>query len=375
MRYIFGPVASRRFGRSLGIDLSPQRKQCNFNCVYCELGAGKPVSAMSEPCEIGPVIAELKTALQNHAGIDVITITANGEPTLHPRFAKLVSALKALHLPQKLLVLSNGSLVRENSAALMKLDICKFSLDSVLAKSFRKVDGPHAGIDVITITANGEPTLHPRFAELVDALKALHLPQKLLVLSNGSLVRENSAALAKLDICKFSLDSALTKSFRKVDGPHAGISAEDIISAIADFAHEFRGELDIEILVVRGLNDTQEDFTALNAALARINPHRVDIGTIDRPPAYRVQGVSEAQLRYLATFIENQNVNIIAAPKYASERLSFSEDEILRTLSRRPQRTSDVEAMFDEASAQILRRLVGAGKVVFKDGYYKIAKK
>ena len=62
MRYIFGPVTSRRFGRSLGVDLSPQRKQCNFNCVYCELGAGKPVSAMSEPCEIGPVIAELKTA-------------------------------------------------------------------------------------------------------------------------------------------------------------------------------------------------------------------------------------------------------------------------------------------------------------------------
>ena len=297
MRYIFGPVASRRFGRSLGIDLSPQRKQCNFNCVYCELGAGKPMSAMSEPCEIGPVIAELKTALQSHAGIDVITITANGEPTLHPRFA-----------------------------------------------------------------------------ELVGALKALNLPQKLLVLSNGSLVRENSAALAKLDICKFSLDSALARSFRKVDGPHAGISAEHIVSAIADFAREFRGELDIEILVVRGLNDTQEDFEALNAALACINPHRVDIGTIDRPPAYRVQGVSEAQLRYLATFIENQNVNIIAAPKYASERLSFSEDEILRTLSRRPQRTSDVEAMFDEKSAQLLKRLANVGKVVFRDDFYEIAK-
>ena len=294
MRYIFGPVASRRFGRSLGIDLSPQRKQCNFNCVYCELGAARPVSAMSEPCEIDPVIAELKTALQD--------------------------------------------------------------------------------IDVITITANGEPTLHPRFAELASALKALNLPQKLLVLSNGSLVRENSAALMKLDICKFSLDSALAKSFRKVDGPHAGISAEDIVSAIADFAREFRGELDIEILVVHGINDTQEDFAALNAALARINPHRVDLGTIDRPPAYRVQGVSEAQLRYLATFIENQNVNIIAAPKYASERLSFSEDEILHTLARRPQRTSDVEAMFDEASAQLLKRLVDAGKVVFKDGFYEIAK-
>ena len=125
---------------------------------------------------------------------------------------------------------------------------------------------------------------------------------------------------------------------------------------------------------MRGLNDTQEDFAALNAALARINPHRVDLGTIDRPPAYHAEGVSEAQLRYLATFIENQNVNIIAAPKYASERLSFNEDEILRTLSRRPQRTSDVEAMFDEKSAQLLKRLADAGKVVFRDGFYEIAK-
>ena len=53
---------------------------------------------------------------------------------------------------------------------------------------------------------------------------------------------------------------------------------------------------------------------------------------------------------------------------------SFSEDEILRTLSRRPQRTSDVEAMFDEASVQLLKRLADAGKVVFKDGFYEIAK-
>ena len=121
MKYIFGPISSRRFGQSLGIDLSPNSKQCNFNCVYCELKAKKPISQMSEICEIEPILIELETALKKFKNIDVITITANGEPSLHPKFSELVSKIKALNLTQKLLVLSNSSKISKNYEEFLKI--------------------------------------------------------------------------------------------------------------------------------------------------------------------------------------------------------------------------------------------------------------
>lgn len=77
MKTIFGPVLSRRFGASLGIDLSPYKKQCNFDCLYCELAASAPLDAQDSIVEVSTIINELKEHL--NSDIDVITITANGE--------------------------------------------------------------------------------------------------------------------------------------------------------------------------------------------------------------------------------------------------------------------------------------------------------
>ena len=297
MKYIFGPVSSRRFGQSLGIDLSPNSKQCNFNCAYCELKAKKPISQMSEICEISPVIDELKTAL------------------------------------------------------------AKF-----------------ANVDVITLTANGEPSLHPKFGDLVDEIKALNLPQKLLVLSNSSLISQNYEAFLKCDICKFSLDSVIKESFKKIDNPHISINLDEIIQNLIKFGAEFRGELVIEILVVAGLNDTAREFEALNLVLEKINPKRIDLGTIDRPPAFKnAKPVSYEKLEFLSSFIKNQNVNIVAKPSYDEQKLDFSEDEIIQMLKRRPQSLSDVSAKFSELSKANLQNLLNLKKIILKDGFYKIS--
>ena len=296
MKYIFGPISSRRFGQSLGIDLSPNAKQCNFNCAYCELKAKRPISQMSEICDISPVIDELKVAL------------------------------------------------------------AKF-----------------ANVDVITLTANGEPSLHPKFGDLVDEIKALNLPQKLLVLSNSSLISQNFKAFLKCDICKFSLDSVIKESFKKIDNPHISINLDEIIQNLIKFSAEFRGELVIEILVVAGLNDTAREFEALNLVLEKIAPKRIDLGTIDRPPAFKnAQAVSFEKLKFLSSFIKNQNINIVAKPSYDAAKLDFSEEEILDTLKRRPQSLDDVKAKFSELSKANLANLLNLGKITLKDGFYKI---
>ena len=288
---VFGPINSRRFGMSLGIDLSPKQKSCNFDCVYCELKGAKPVEEIENPPSVNEIISALKEALKVHQNIDVITLTANGEPTLYPHLKELITKVNELKGSAKTLILSNGSCVCD-----------------------------------------------PKICE----------------------------ALQGLDIVKFSLDSAVQSTFKKIDRNKSGIEVGELIKAMAKFCKEFKGELVLEILVVAGFNDEEEEFIALNAAINEIAPHRVDIGTIDRPPAYNVKGVDAKKLEELANQISGVPVNIAKAHKI-EQKYNFSEDEILEMLRRRPQTTANVEENFSEHSKQILNKLLQQDVVYLAD--------
>ncbi|GAA9039258.1 radical SAM protein [Helicobacter pylori] len=144
---VFGPVLSRRFGKSLGVDLSPSKKQCNYNCIYCELGKAKPIERMEEVVKVETLISTIQNALNNlTTPIDVLTITANGEPTLYPHLLELIQSIKPFLKGVKTLILSNGSLFYEPKVqqALKEFDIVKFSLDAIDLKAFERVDKPYS---------------------------------------------------------------------------------------------------------------------------------------------------------------------------------------------------------------------------------------
>ncbi|MFP6265342.1 radical SAM protein [Helicobacter pylori] len=144
---VFGPVLSRRFGKSLGVDLSPSKKQCNYNCIYCELGKAKPIERMEEVIKVETLINAIQNALNNlTTPIDVLTITANGEPTLYPHLLELIQSVKPFLKGVKTLILSNGSLFYEPKVqqALKEFDIVKFSLDAIDLKAFERVDKPYS---------------------------------------------------------------------------------------------------------------------------------------------------------------------------------------------------------------------------------------
>ncbi len=144
---VFGPVLSRRFGKSLGVDLSPSKKQCNYNCIYCELGKAKPIERMEEVIKVETLINAIQNALNNlTTPIDVLTITANGEPTLYPHLLELIQSIKPFLKGIKTLILSNGSLFYEPKVqqALKEFDIVKFSLDAIDLKAFERVDKPYS---------------------------------------------------------------------------------------------------------------------------------------------------------------------------------------------------------------------------------------
>ena len=111
MKILFGPVSSRRFGRSLGIDLSPSKKQCNFDCVYCELDPKKAQEKQDEIISIDKIISEVKVMLEKNVEFDFLTLTANGEPSLYPYLNELILSLRSIAKDKKLLILSNGTVL------------------------------------------------------------------------------------------------------------------------------------------------------------------------------------------------------------------------------------------------------------------------
>lgn len=275
---IFGPIPSRRFGISLGIDLSPSKKQCNFDCLYCELEGAKTVDKMDT----------------------------------YPSVEEIIKAIK---------------------------------------ENFLK----HPKIDVITITCNGEPTLYPKLDELVDEINKIKGNTKTLILSNGSTIYKQEVfnTLLKIDIVKLSLDCVSEKCFKKLDRQNSSVEINKIIPAMCEFSKQTKNDLVLEVLFVKDLNDKEEELELLYKSIVSINPKRVDIGTIDRPPAYEVKPVSYEFLEYVANKFQNLNVNIVYKnrPKLIQ---TYNKEEIISMLKRRPLTIEDIENMFDDDSKIVL---------------------
>ena len=133
MKYIFGPISSRRFGMSLGIDLSPDEKSCNFDCIYCELEKGEKTDTIKNPPQVEDIINDVKKGFEKFQ-FDVLTITANGEPTLYPYLDELVDKLKIFD--KKLLILSNSSTIKFPSKSITNSFIISISFYSFIFIGF-----------------------------------------------------------------------------------------------------------------------------------------------------------------------------------------------------------------------------------------------
>jgi len=275
---------------SLGVDLSPSHKQCNFDCLYCELAPAATVDEQQESVEVATIIAELKKHLDEK--IDVITLTANGEPTLYPYLDKLIDEIDKIKNDTETLILTN-------SATLINEDVYN--------------------------------------------------------------------SLLKLDQVKFSLDAVTPEIFKKIDRPHPSIEIAKVVERLEAFSKEYRGKLFIEILFVHGLNDTKEEIQKLNEVLLSIDATRIDLGTIDRPPAYPVMGISYKELYELSKLFDSSLPIHIASRQHAESNQShYTKEEIVNTLDKRPLTTEDIDLLFDERSQKNLTELLKEKRVVIK---------
>ncbi|MCI5138223.1 MAG: radical SAM protein, partial [Candidatus Electrothrix sp. AR1] len=152
MNHIFGPVNSRRLGRSLGVDLF-QDKICTLNCIYCEVGA--TIHLTCERAEYAP-FQDIREEIDAYcldqervAELDFITVTASGEPSLHVHFGEIIAHLKKT-AAKPIAVLTNGTTLTDPQIRqeMSQADVVIPSLDSALSTGFRKIDRPAACVDL-----------------------------------------------------------------------------------------------------------------------------------------------------------------------------------------------------------------------------------
>jgi len=163
-KHLFGPVPSRRFGRSLGIDLTPY-KTCNFDCIFCQLGKTTvKTMARREYVPVEEVIEELGDWIKLSGEADFITLAGSGEPTLHSRFGEVIEfARETSGIPVALL--TNGALLgnADVRAAASKANVVKISLSAGDSASFKYINRPRPDL-VFEDVIDGMKTFREEFS-------------------------------------------------------------------------------------------------------------------------------------------------------------------------------------------------------------------
>lgn len=272
--YLYGPVPSRRLGRSLGVDLVPF-KVCSYDCIYCQLGPTTNLTIEQRPyTPAADIIAELDRWLSEDGDADYITLSGSGEPTLNSDIAQIIDfAQRQTDIP--IALLTNGSL-----------------------------------------------------------------------LYNEQLCRQ----VRHLDLLIPSLDSGTQEGLQRVNRPAVGLDIEQIIAGIARAREENTGEMWLEVMLVAGVNDTDEELQAIRDGIEVIEPTRVQINTVVRPPAESyARALSPEQLNNAKQALGPLAEIVTPLPEdYAGDAAHQQTSEnVLALLRRRPCTVNDVAVGLD----------------------------
>ena len=152
-QHVYGPVPSRRLGRSLGVDLVPY-KVCSYDCIYCQLGRTEEKTIERKPyIPAADILAQVRQRLQEGVSADFITVAGSGEPTLNSEIGCLIHDMKK-HTEIPVAVLTNGSLLADSQVreAIKEADVVLPSLDAYDQKGFETINRPHREISFATMT-------------------------------------------------------------------------------------------------------------------------------------------------------------------------------------------------------------------------------
>jgi wyosine [tRNA(Phe)-imidazoG37] synthetase (radical SAM superfamily) len=243
-----------------------------------------------------------------------------------------------------------------------------FSVREVLAQ-VREALAVNPKLDHVTFSGSGEPTLNRNLGRLIRAVKKMtRVP--VAVLTNGTLLtrRDVRRELLAADVVVPSLDAATAALFRRINRPHRSLEASRILEGLARFRKEFRGQLWLEVMLVKGINDTPGHVRALKKAIAAIAPDRVQLNTVVRPPAEIWAGPLDARgLERIRRALGARTEVVLA---FDENRRARGRGDIGQAIAamvrRRPVTAKDISASLGRTRVEVLKaldRLLKSGKI------------
>ncbi|MFA5183709.1 MAG: radical SAM protein [Syntrophales bacterium] len=303
MTRLFGPVPSRRLGRSLGVDLIPP-KTCPYDCIYCEVGPTTHQTCTRFAYQTEAIIQELAAYLQDSSQEpDIITLAGSGEPTLNLGLGRIIRAVKSMtRIP--VAVLTNGAL--------------------------------------------------------------LYLPE----------VRRD---LAGADVVLPSLDAARPETYAAINRPLAELSLDSLLQGLKDFRREYPGQIWLEVMLIKGLNDTEAELGLLRQALSDLAPDKIQLNTAVRPVvADCARPLDLKEMEAAAAFLGGPVEVIASFNRGAIAGAPVDDEDFVAMLSRRPMTAPDLAQALGLPLAQVekrLQRLEAAGRISYdkyhEQGFYR----
>lgn len=196
--------------------------------------------------------------------------------------------------------------------------------------------------DYITFSGSGEPTLNSRVGEVMQFIKQNTPGIPVAVLTNGTLFNNKSVreALMSADLVMPSLDAATPEVFEQINRPAKELDFNNYLQGLIDFGKEFKGTIRLEVFILPGYNDSNEELQKMKDLIVQIAPASVQLNTLDRPGTVPdLKGATHEELQNIVNAWGLQNVEIIAAAKQRKKTFAYREDmetAILETINRRP---------------------------------------
>jgi wyosine [tRNA(Phe)-imidazoG37] synthetase (radical SAM superfamily) len=282
MKYIYGPVPSRRLGISLGVSPIP-KKVCNYSCIYCQLGRTDHMTNTRKMFfQLKDIIEEFEEVLREKTFFDVVTIVGEGEPTLYLGLGKLIDEIR------------------------------------------KRTDKPVA------------------------------------VITNGALLydRQVQAELSRADIVLPTLDAYDEKSFKRINRPHGSLKFESVHRGLEDFSQNYKGQLWIEIMLLKEINDDDGSLKKYAEMLQKIKFDKLYLNTLVRPPAeINVKAVDHDKMNYAVELLGGISIEQIESQGFHSE-IKDDYAAILSIIKRHPMNQFEIEGFLKSRGCMAIERIL-----------------
>jgi wyosine [tRNA(Phe)-imidazoG37] synthetase (radical SAM superfamily) len=294
---VFGPVPSRRLGRSVGINNIPP-KICSYACVYCQLGR------------------TLKMQIERKAYYNVEDITKE---------------------------------VREK-------------IEELKERSEK--------IDYLTFVSDGEPTLDVNIGNEIEALKPLGL--KIAVITNSSLIwREDvRKELSKADWVSLKVDAVTDEIWHKIDRPFRKLRHDDIFDGMMRFSENFKGYFATETMLVKGINDSEQELEKIAKVLAKLKPDKAYISIPTRPPAEKkVLPPEEYKINIAYQIFKQKGISSEYLIGYEGNEFSSTgsiEEDLLNITAVHPMKKPAIEQLLQKCNCDwdVINKLIDEQKLI-----------